>query len=259
MSGVGLPATRTAAMLTRGLAPRDRSGVQLLGQECHHSVEGGTGRVPGSSTSEMVSTNAPTVRCPPRCPARNRSHPLEGCTEICPQRLESLRRAPAVVGEPEPEPRRSSSARAVMLARSSASRPRAARPPFPIGAGMAGWLITEATTAGSRAVANANPAVKRIPTTPTPAHHVTVGRCGRPRAPDHRTGAVGRLRELTRHAHPYARSQDLAAIRRGCGPPEERRQVTQYPAAMSRRAKSMTPGCRPGISWTRAPLDPNPP
>jgi len=36
------------------------------------------------------------------------------------------------------------------------------------GAGSAGWLTTEASTAGSTAIASANPPVKHMPTAPTP-------------------------------------------------------------------------------------------
>jgi len=74
-----------------------------------------------------------------------------------PQGLEPLRRATAVVGEPEPE-------HAKVVIRPGCDRGKVlriqtqgARPRFPIGPGMAGWLMTDATTGGSSAVASAKP------------------------------------------------------------------------------------------------------
>ena len=103
--------------------------------------------LPGEGSISMPSKDAPSVarRVSNRSPGQPRS---------------LVNRSPST--------RRPSFARAVIVQRSSASRPRAARPRRPIGAGMAGWLMTDATTDGSSAVASAKPPVKHIPTTPTP-------------------------------------------------------------------------------------------
>ena len=50
-----------------------------------------------------------------------------------------------------------------------------------------------------------------------------------PQPPDDGARAVGQLRELPRHADPQDRSHGLPASRRGCGPPEQGRQVHGVP------------------------------
>jgi len=51
-----------------------------------------------------------------------------------------------------------------------------------------------------------------------------------PQPPDDGARAVGQLRKLPRHADPQDRLHDLPASRRGCGPPEQGRQVHGVPS-----------------------------
>jgi hypothetical protein len=166
----GSPSAMYATIrLAVGIRPSDRSTTQPLGQESQDPVEGDPGRMPWL-VDEGDREHRERRRRDARRVARRRVDldPLEGGPSVVRRVSNRSGGQPRSLVNRSPSTRRLSFARSVIVARSSASRPGAARPRSPIGAGMAGWLMTDATTDGSSAVASAKPPVKHIPTTPTP-------------------------------------------------------------------------------------------
>jgi NADPH:quinone reductase-like Zn-dependent oxidoreductase len=153
--------------------------------------------------------------------------PLEGCPQRRPEGLESLRRATPVVGEPQPE------------------HAQAVSGSFPDGGQILsiqaqGGTATLPDWRGHDRLAHDGRDHRRFERcrqreTPGEAHPdhadpgtatLTVCRRGEcPQPPDDGARAVGQLGELPRHADLHDRSQDLAAVRRGCGAPVQGRQV----------------------------------
>jgi hypothetical protein len=232
------------------------SMTQLLSQERQDPVEGDPGRMPRlvdeGDREHRVRRRRDASRVARR---RVDLDPLEGCPERRPQRLEPLRRATPVLGEPEPE-----HAQAVIRSFHDSGEILSIQ--------AQGGTATLPDWRGHVRLAHDGRDDRRFercrqretsgeahPDHPDPGTAtLTVGRrCECPQPPDDGARALGQLRELPRHADPQDRSHDLAGRRNSDG------RYTVYPAAMSRRAKSMTPGCRPGISWSTRTAGPEPP
>jgi len=97
---------------------------------------------------------------------------------------------------------------------------------------MTGWLMTDATTEGFESCCQRETSGEAHPDHADPGTAtLAVGRRGEcPQPPDDGARAVGQLGELPCHADLHYRSQDLAAIRRGCGAPVQGREVHGVPS-----------------------------
>jgi hypothetical protein len=238
------------------------SMTQLLSQKRQDPVEGDPGWMPRLVNEGDREHRVRRRRDASRV-ARRRVDldPLEGCPERRPQRLEPLRRATPVVAEPEPE-----HAQAVIRSFHDCGEILSIQ--------AQGGTATLPDWRGHVRLAHDGRDDRRFercrqretsgeahPDHPDPGTAtLTVGRrCECPQPPDDGARAVGQLRELPRHADPQDRSHDLAAIRRRCGAPEQRRQVHGVPSGDEPTGEIDDARMQAGISWSTRTAGPEPP
>ena len=217
---------------------------------------------PGSSTKSRVSTEWARRLIPHGLPF---DESISTAMNPSPssRRNVSNRAAGTAASSVNRNPRRHAppATRSLTRARSASSMPSAALRLRPPGNGSDGWLKTGACIRSSTIIPSANPPVKHIPTAPTPGPPQAAWASAANARSQRMIGLVSFNAHVvnSRATQPPTSDRIVYPTPNGLpGVPNSDGIRTWKPRSTTRRPKSITPGCNPGISWITITAGPVP-